>query len=1211
MSGSKSMSSRDFDLLSTPLEGSTLIEASAGTGKTYTLTSVLLRLVAEQGLTIDRILVVTFTEAAASELKEKIRKVLWSACREIEGIPSGDRFLSEFAAAVSEPGLAAARLREAVASFDLAVICTIHGFCRRLLQDNAFESGRTFEMELEGDQKDVLRSVVDDFWRTRIYRESSLFISYLMERSSGPEAIARVIENIPKGPFTRLTPTSGIPDTSAAEHFFISSFRLLKKAWLESGKQAARLLKTSEALKRNIYRPESISGLIEKMNRYLDQKEASMSLFDGFDKFTYSKISASCKKGRCFPRDPFFDACEMHLDEYRRLEELFTEKLVGLRFQAFAFVDDTLRRRRSETGKLSFDDLLLEIHDALSGPGGTGLARAVRESFGAVLIDEFQDTDAIQWSIFKRIFHGRGPRLFMIGDPKQAIYGFRGADVFAYMRAAGEAEKRYTLRTNWRSEPGLLSAVNTLFGRGRRAFVFKDIAYSPSSPAKRSSGDGQGSGGCPFHIWFLRPEGGKPLETKEKARRWIAEAVSSEIVRLIESGRADRGLIDGEPVSERHIAVLVRTNKEAEMMQDTLRRYGVPSVRHQTGNVFKTRDAMELRRLLSAVAEPRDGGLLRAALSTGLLGWRGEDLAGLDADSGQWEDIVELFQGYNRIWHEQGFIPMMRRVLAQHRILPRAVSLLGGERSATNLLHLSELLQRASTERRNPEALIKWFSENMEGGTTEEDEHLVRLESDKDAVTLATIHKSKGLEYPIVFCPFCWEESRARREPPVTFHDPEGDFELVADIGENFDQLHLKLAEEELLAENLRLLYVALTRAKTACYFVWGSISRTGTSAPSWLFHRPCPPPETDVVEALDARYRCLSPETLEEEVRDAAAGASEDIEVVPLPSDFGVFLSPEKGSKEEFSPRIFTGHIDSEWRIASFSSLVLGARSAPEEPDYDEADVGSAVLAEPEAVMPGEPFGDMFSFPRGARAGSFLHEVLEHTDFTAVDNRETAEMIREKCGVHGFDSRWAGSIEGMLKELTSTPLSMDLPGFTLSDLGFGDRINEMEFMFPLARITRESLKTAFRNQAGMFRERVPETIGRLQFSPAKGFMKGFIDMVFRREGRFYLVDWKSNFLGERIQDYHRDRLDQAMETGYYVLQYHIYAVALDRYLSLKMPDYRYCEHFGGVFYVFLRGVKQDAGPDYGIFRDRPREETIEELGSCLLGVNSGKESGE
>jgi exodeoxyribonuclease V beta subunit len=1200
MSAGKNGQCRDFDLLSSPLEGTTLIEASAGTGKTYTLTAVLLRLIAEHGLPIERILVVTFTEAATAELKEKIRTALWCACREIEGIRSGDRFFAEFAAGIREPEIAVARLREAIASFDLAVICTIHGFCRRLLHDKAFESGSLFEIELEGEQKEVLRNVVEDFWRSRIYQESSVFLSYLLNHSVSPETLAGMLGNIPRGPFTRLIPVAKILDTEAAEDEFISSFGRLKQAWMDSGREAAVSLEASEALKRNIYRRGSIPDLVREMDAYLGQKELAMSLFKGFEKFTSSKISESCKKGMSCPGHPIFDACQMHFEEHRRLEGLFDEKLVALKYQALIFAHEALRRRRIETGKVSFDDLLLDVHDALEGPAGARFAEAVRASFGAVLIDEFQDTDAVQWSIFKRIFHDSGARVFMIGDPKQAIYGFRGADIFAYMRAAGESQSRYTLRTNWRSEAGLLSAVNTLFSRGSRPFVLKDIPYIPSDPAPQPLERRSQTGLHPFTLWFLRPKGERCVEGRGDARRRIADAVAGEITRLIESGRRNAAWIGDERLSERHIAVLVRTNEEAALMQETLRRLGIPSVRHQTGNVFETLEAKDLRRLLAAVVEPRDFGLLRAALSTDLLGMHGEDLVRLEGDSDAWEEILNVFHGYNRLWREHGFIRMMRRLLSERRIVSRMVSMPGGERSAMNLLHLSELLQQASRERRTPEVLLKWLSERMEVGTGEE-EHLIRLESDKEAVTLITIHKSKGLEYPVVFCPFCWGDSTVKKGQQLTFHDPADEFQLVVDIGETWDPLHLSLAEKEMLAENLRLLYVALTRARISCYLVWGSIRNTGTSAPAWLFHRPDPPPETNVVEALEERCRALSPGMMEEEVRQATAGALESIEILPLPDDRVDPLASGEKITKDLSLRRFTGRIDGEWRIASFSSLALGARSAPESPDHDEIGPEAAFVEEPVPV----PFDDILSFPRGARAGSFLHELLEHTNFKDVDKPETIDLVRSKCEVYGFDPKWTDAVMGMLHNLVSTSLSADLPGFTLSELGPENRLNELEFLFPMARMTPDLLSGAFQLGQKGIPVWMAETIGRLQFPPSRGFMKGFIDMVFQKGDRFYLVDWKSNFLGERIEDYRRERVDRAMETGFYGLQYHIYTLALDRYLALRIPNYRYRDHFGGVFYIFLRGVRREAGPDHGIFRDRPSEETIEALRECMLNRNS------
>jgi exodeoxyribonuclease V beta subunit len=362
------------------------------------------------------------------------------------------------------------------------------------------------------------------------------------------------------------------------------------------------------------------------------------------------------------------------------------------------------------------------------------------------------------------------------------------------------------------------------------------------------------------------------------------------------------------------------------------------------------------------------------------------------------------------------------------------------------------------------------------------------------------------------------------------------------------------------------------------------------------------------VVEALKKRCGTLSPDGMEEEVRQAAAGAPGRIEVLPLPDGGSVPLVSGEKPAEELRSRDFTGHIDREWRIASFSSLVLGARSTPEGPDHDDTDPGGALVEEP-APKP-VPFHDILSFPRGARAGSFLHDLLEHTNFKDVGTPETVDLIRGTCHLHGFNPAWTDAVSGMLQDLVSTSLSPDLPGFTLSEVGPENRLNELEFLFPMARVTPDLLAGVFRPPRSGLPQWVPETIGRLEFPPAKGFMKGFIDMVFQREDRFYLVDWKSNFLGGEIENYHRDRLDRAMETGYYTLQYHIYALALDRYLALRIPDYRYGDHFGGVFYIFLRGVRQDAGPDYGIFRDRPSEETIKALRECLLDRTPGQGSG-
>ncbi len=1200
MSGDVCKYDGDFDPVSTPVDGTTLIEAGAGTGKTYTLTAVLLRLIAEHGIPIDRILVVTFTDSATAELRERIRSSLRAACRELQGEePPEERFSKTRGAGFHDPAIALARLREAIVSFDLATICTIHGFCLRLLQDNSFESGSRFEMELEGDRFDVLRKTADDFWRSRIYGETGLFISYLMARRFTTDRIASILDKIPRGPYTRLAPQVNAPDTSAAEKSFEASFAELKRSWESSEADVAELLQ-SEPLKRNIYNPSSMNTLLLEMQCYLGRGNPDVFLFKGFDKFTTGRIGSSCKKGMLPPCHPFFDLCEIHMDEAFELEKIFSEKLVAYKSLAVEFADEALGRRKSDTGSLSYDDLLLDVHDALNGPRGREFETAVRRTFDAVLIDEFQDTDAVQWYIFKKIFHGHGLKVFLIGDPKQAIYGFRGADIYAYMRAAREAGKRYTLRKNWRSRPGLLSAVNSLFSGTPRPFVLEDIPYLPSTAGKTE--DDQNSTLPPFNLWFLRPGEAETTVPRGKARTRIAEAVAGEIARLLDSGRRGLTRVDGVPLAEKHLAVLVRTNNEAALMQESLGALKIPSVRHQAGDVFKTREALELRRLIISLAEPKNRRLVPAALSTDIMGFRGEDLFSLKQDAGATADIVEKFNDYNALWHEQGFVRMFRHLLSRQHIISRLMSLPDGERRVTNLLHLTELLQQASYTRKLPETLIKWLTDRIESDTGEQEEHLLRLEKDLDAVTIVTIHKSKGLEYPVVFCPFCWGDSLIKEnQPALVFHDPDHDFELVADISEKWSNRNLALAGEECLAENLRLLYVALTRARISCYLVWGKINKTETSAPAWLFHAPNPPPETDTLRKLAERCRSLTSEQLEGEVREAAAASGGNIEVSILTGDGGrPFGSPEKPA-ETLKAREFNGRIDTEWRVSSFSSLAHGSLSTPEVPDHDEISAESPVSGEPQPYEEPVPFADLFSFPRGTTAGTFFHDLLERVDFTVAHEAETADVVAAACGDYGFDLMWAEAVTEMLRNLVSTPLDPDTPALTLSGVGGEDRINELEFLFPLARTSPGTLYTFFSETEGPESGKIPGTAGRLQFSPVWGYMKGFMDMVFHREGRFYLVDWKSNFLGEKIEDYSSDALGKAMDAGLYRLQYHIYVLALDRYLALRLPGYRYSEHFGGVFYVFLRGINGAKDPFYGIFRDKPAEKTVAGLRSLLL----------
>ena len=1202
---------KHFDLLNDPLDGTNLTEASAGTGKTYTIAGLFLRLLLEKGLSVDEILVVTFTEAATEELKDRIRRQVRAAVEAFAAGSSDDALLDQMVRRHDNPETGLRLLKEAIRAFDQAAIFTIHGFCMRMLHDNAFESGSLFDTRLVTDQQTIEREIVEDFWRKHMYGESALFVHYALNKKVGPEGLLALIRNRVGQPYMKIIPTVRPPDKSSPERAFQEAFNHVREAWEKSKVEVEDILTGSESLSRVKYKKEKIPVWVQSMDDYLGSEGHDPVLFKGFEKFTSTEIAGAVKKNAVAPSHSFFDSCEMLKQRQEALEEVFDKSLLALKVTLLHEAGKELDRRKAAQNIQSFDDLLLRLDRALRDKGGEKLGSAIRAKFKAALIDEFQDTDPVQYSIFKSVFSHEGSILHLIGDPKQAIYGFRGADVFAYMDASKKVESRYTLRENWRSEPDLISAVNTLFANAGQPFLYDEIPFHPAAPAKRGDEDSmtvRGGHEPPLQLWFVNAEEaagtGKTI-SKAKARDMLARAVTAEISRLLDLGRKNKALVGKAPVREGDIAVLVRTNVEARLMQEALAGFNIPSVLYSTANLFDSHEALEVERVLGGIAEPGRESLVRALLATDMMGIKGEDLHRLMNEETGWEAWLTKLGAYHDLWSKKGFVRMFRSLLFREEVLQRLMSFPDGERRATNLLHLSEVLHEASVkEKLGMAGLLKWLSEQRDPDTPRLEEHQIRLESDENAVKVVTIHKSKGLEYPVVFCPFSWGGSRLRKETgPFTFHDESDNRRLTLDLGSDAREGHRVFAEKEQLAENLRLLYVALTRARNRCYFMWGRFNDAESSAPAYLFHCPEAYGEADIVSGVEARFVDLDDAAVLADLREMEARAGGAIHVSEMPNGPARIWSPYPGREIELNLRTFSGTIDNSWRISSFSSLTSSLHHASEIADRDTLGL---------AEQPDEPFAeeggireesvDIFAFPRGAKASTFFHDVFEHVDFSREDASFTETLIAEKLAGYGFEAKWHETVCDTIKRVISVPLDPARKDFTLSRIAGPDRLNELEFYFPLKMISPGKLKSLFAECKGT---PVPGAwaghMDRLIFSPVAGFMKGFIDMVFRFEDRFYLVDWKSNFLGGSVDDYNQEALAGAMERDYYFLQYHLYAVALNQYLMLRIPDYTYKEHFGGVYYIFLRGVDPEKGPDFGVYRDKPANEFIERLSEKLI----------
>ena len=1219
-----------LDVLNVPLDCANLIEASAGTGKTYAIASLVLRLVAERGVRIDRILVVTYTKAATAELRGRIRMRLVQARDAFRGAPTDDavcraliaraeqqerenRKRREHRAAHEKPeGKAqeradeggtlirwARRLDAAVLAFDEAAIFTIHGYCQRALADHAFAAGESFETELLADDSGLLEEVVQDFWRLQLYNAAPVLVMQALDAGLTPARLAQQIRGCLGKPYLSYDEPPA-PDIDTAQAAFERAFAVAAECWQRQGIEVGALLHQAE-LSRTSYRLASIPGWCAELDAWF-AGEPKAALPEKFAQFTSAKLVKATKKGATPPRHAFFDCADGLAAAVEALATAFEGWLARLRWQLLRWCSEELPRRKQRLQKLAYDDLLTRLAAALaSGDLGKRLSESLAGRYEAALIDEFQDTDPTQYEIFRAIYTGRSQPVFFVGDPKQAIYAFRGADVFAYLRASDDAPARHTLAVNWRSSPALIRAINALFGLRPDAFLLRRIHFHPveASPAARPdfvAPDGRAA----LQLWRLPPGEGDKALGKGQANALVAAATAQRIAELLKAGQKGEARIGARALHGGDIAVLVRSHTQSAAIRDALLALGVPCVLQSRDSVFASREAELLMRLLAAVLDPRHEGRVRALLLTDACGLDLVQLWALGQDTKPWEAMLERFHRLRTIWFGRGGFPaMFRHWLSDFDVAARLLEWRDGERRLTNLLHLAELLAAAIAEDRlTPEASLAWLSDARAAAGVEDETRQLRLDSDAQRVQIVTIHRSKGLEYPVVFCPYLWN-GRLWANDEVLVRAHEGNPENPDDSAFGRSRLEFaagpdselrRQAVREELAENLRLAYVALTRARYRCYLVWGAASESECSALAWLLHPHRLPDAAAVLAAGNGRKSWLADDLLRADLDALLAAAGDTCTIQPLPETGpGLRYRPALPPAERLQAAGFGRRLPTGRRTTSFTQLAEGRSHEGPDRDTLAAQPPAKPAAAQSPVETAAPRRDFRSFPRGAEAGTCLHAMLERLDF-AADDEAIGLIAAEELKRAGIAADWLpAAVDGIRATLTT---ALDDSGLRLCELPADARRAELEFTFPLGRIRADGLGAVLRAHG--------VSMPGLAFKDIEGYLRGFIDLVCEAGGRVFIIDYKSNWLGPERDDYRAERLPAAMDAAGYRLQYLLYCVAIVRFLRRRRPGWRYADGFGGVRYLFLRGLDPALGSTHGVFAERPAEALIDALDAYL-----------
>ncbi|HBX2506310.1 TPA: exodeoxyribonuclease V subunit beta [Klebsiella pneumoniae] len=1164
-----------LDPLRLPLIGERLIEASAGTGKTFTIAALYLRLLLGLGgeaaypraISVEELLVVTFTEAATEELRGRIRSNIHElriACLRGE---SDNPLYSALLAEIADKDDAAKTLLLAERQMDEAAVFTIHGFCQRMLSLNAFESGMLFEQQLIEDESRLRYQACADFWRRHCYPLTRDIAAVIHDVWKGPRDLLKSLDRWLQGEAPQLKSPPAPNETLAERHQqIIARIDSLKQQWREQVGEIEGVLENS-GLDRRKFNRGNQGKWMEKVNAWAQEETLSYQLPDALEKFAQSFLLERTKAGGEPPVHPLFSAVESLLASSLTLTDLVLAR-------AMVEIRDAVAREKRRRGELGFDDMLSRLDEALRGDSGETLASAIRQRFPVAMIDEFQDTDPQQYRIFRRIWRWQPETaLLLIGDPKQAIYAFRGADIFTYMKARGDVAAHYTLDTNWRSSPGMVGSVNRLFSLSDNPFMFHEIPFLPVKAAAKNKGlrfTVDAADVPAMNVWLM------PGDTVGSGdyQTFMAQLCATQIRDWLSAGQRGRALLwrgeTSRPVQASDITVLVRNRLEAAQVREALQTLGIPSVYlSNRDSVFETLEAQELLWLLQAVLAPERENTLRSALATSMFGLTALDIENLNQDEQAWDALVEEFSEYRQIWRQRGVMPMLRALMTARHIAENLLATRGGERRLTDILHISELLQEAASQLESEHALVRWLAQHIAEPDSNAASQQMRLESDKHLVQIVTIHKSKGLEYPLVWLPFI---ARFRKQDQAFYHDRET-FAAVLDLGQ--DEASLELAEAERLAEDLRLLYVALTRAVWHCSLGVAPLSsrKSGNSD----FHLSALGRLLQAGEAMDAAG--LAARLADFCHGDIALQRPGELDLTPWQAPAATI--------PRLSARELQRRIADDWRVTSYSGLqqhgFSGGQDLLPRLDVDAAGVGE-VVEEPQLTP--------HQFPRGAAPGTFLHSLFEELDFTQP---VPEGWMAEKLQLSGFDAQWAPVLTDWLGGVLKTRLPG--PDIALNQLASRDKQVEMAFYLPIAQLlTAERLDALIRQYDPLSADTPP-----LDFRQVRGMLKGFIDLVFRHEGRYYLLDYKSNWLGEDREAYTRPAMEQAMRAHRYDLQYQLYSLALHRYLRHRLADYDYDRHFGGVIYLFLRGMDGQEGGQ-GIFTTRPVRPLIDGLDQLFAG---------
>lgn len=1263
-----------FDPLQMPLSGVHSIAASAGTGKTYTITTLYLRLLLEGGCSADQILVTTFTEAATSELRDRLRNRLKEALQLLradssqshsgaggnpadnDGAELGSRLRGNDELASpkdnADPQLVqlleqggawdkdsasrvVERIEDALLSFDQAPVFTIHGFCSRVLQELVFESGTRFNVELVASLDEQIREGVDDFVAQSWVTEDSLIERWLPLTSSLYGKIQEVSGTVMDNPSLGIVPDTDDLDELLHSEFLTSADLLLDqlvKVWRDQRAAIRELIDTAirdGVLKKTSYgKPEQIDRSMAFIDGLVDSRSLADFIWkkdkldgdqkrltqDGLESGTMKKFVGST------PQHQAFSLLQEIADLSREFSKRQQEVESRLLARAGQFVRNHVAKRRGERGIMSFGDLLHKVDEALDGRQKDLLLDGLREKYRVALVDEFQDTDPIQYRIFSRVFREaveipdpEVDRAFiMIGDPKQSIYRFRGADLAAYLEAERQtpAEHCHNMGTNWRSDRSLVQSVQAVFESVTNPFLNKLIPL----PEVDANYDDRFRPGPAMSISLVP----RPEYVEAEAAVSVGTAFDVTVERLVEDIvvqlQSDDEMLTGEGdwrrIEPSDIAVLCKTGKQLRNIQQALADRSVASVLQTDESVFDSAEAEAMLHVLRAVQNTTNLTRLFNALQTPVFGLNAQQLESLRDDSDRLSHFVERLLEWHTLWQRDGFIVMWRRLLGDEGTIARLAGQITGERQITNYLHLGELLHRqAATAHAGPDELLRWFEQTLSNGPDGDDEALLRLETDNAAVQLSTIHRSKGLEYSIVYCPALWSVRKLNNDKPVVMSRTGADGEMLPvpqiDVGSELLPVRQGHDQKESEAEERRLLYVALTRAKHQCHVYWIAAKNSGNSALGQIL--------------LGELSEKSSDTELDRRLREWVNSFGIERAVVRSGSELSRPRANLRYEKQQHSEQKLTSRQVRREKIlavsqTSFTALASSThgRVVDDVVDRDSLVVRSHIDTESPTVASASEV-PLATMPGGRLVGDVVHAVLEHAlKFGKVRGalreeifQQVADLLEPEMERIQLEARWLEPLATTLTTCLAETMTLGDDQCCLSKIEARSLATEVPFLLRLggsAQFSTQKIAAAFESSTDSLLHDYAKRVRVMSVAGLQGFLAGFVDLVFEANGKWFVADYKTNFLGPSVSDYSTERLSAAMFEHDYLLQAGLYSVAVGRLLEQRLPSFNLQSDFGGVVYLFLRGFPADGPPETGVWHYRPEASFVKALSDALDG---------